>query len=142
MADLPNVIVVGKNMVSYATFPDTFKDDQNVGRFRFLDATLIKEQIAKPLNITSRYLGNEPYSKTTNIYNEELNRVLPPDVEVKIIDRKKNKDQDIISATKVRAAIANDNIELVKKYVPDTTLEFIKNNWSELQTRIKEGSIK
>ena len=30
----------------------------------------------------------------------------------------------------------------VKKYVPDTTLEFIKNNWSELQTRIKEGSIK
>ena len=56
--------------------------------------------------------------------------------------RKKNKDQDIISATKVRAAIANDNIELVKKYVPDTTLEFIKNNWSEFQTRIKEGSIK
>ena len=146
VADLPNVIVVpGKEyMVSYATFPAYFlKDDQNVGRFQAsLDATLFKEQIAKPLNITSRYLGNEPYSKTTNIYNEELNRVLPPDVEVKIIDRKKNKDQDIISATKVRAAIANDNIELVKKYVPDTTLEFIKNNWSELQTRIKEGSIK
>ena len=80
--------------------------------------------------------------KITNIYNEELNRVLPPDVEVKIIDRKKNKDQDIISATKVRAAITNDDIALVKKYVPDTTLEFIKNNWSELQTRIKEGSIK
>lgn len=79
-----------------------------------MDATLFKEQIAKPLNITSRYLGNEPYSKTTNIYNEELNRVLPPDVEVKIIDRKKNKDQDIISATKVRAAIANDDIALVK----------------------------
>ena len=133
----------GEEIFTYNIDAYFLKDDQNVGRFQAsLDATLFKEQIAKPLNITSRYLGNEPYSKTTNIYNEELNRVLPPDVEVKIIDRKKNKDQDIISATKVRAAIANDNIELVKKYVPDTTLEFIKNNWSEFQTRIKEGSIK
>ncbi|MBB1123673.1 [citrate (pro-3S)-lyase] ligase [Limosilactobacillus albertensis] len=144
--DLPNVTIVsGKEyMVSYATFPAYFlKDDQNVGRFQAsLDGTLFKEQIAKPLNITSRYLGKEPYSKTTDVYNEELSRVLPPDVEVKIIDRKQAEDQDIISATKVRAAIANDNIALVKKYVPDTTLEFIKNNWSELQTRIKEGSIK
>lgn len=145
-SDLPNVTIVpGKEyMVSYATFPAYFlKDDQNVGRFQAsLDGTLLKEQIAKPLNITSRYLGKEPYSKTTDVYNEELSRVLPPDVEVKIIDRKQAEDQDIISATKVRAAIANDNIALVKKYVPDTTLEFIKNNWSELQTRIKEGSIK
>ena len=145
-ADLPNVTVVpGKEyMVSYATFPAYFlKDDQNVGRFQAsLDGTLFKNQIAKPLNITRRYLGKEPYSKTTDVYNEELTRVLPPDVEVKIIDRKQTEDQNIISATKVRAAIANDNITLVEKYVPNTTLEFIKNNWSELRTRLKEGSIK
>lgn len=145
-ADLANVTVIpGKEyMVSYATFPAYFlKDDQNVGRFQAsLDGTLFKKQIAKPLNITRRYLGKEPYSKTTNVYNEELSRVLPPDVEVKVIDRKQNEDQDVISATKVRAAIANDNIALVEKYIPDTTLEFIRNNWSELQTRIKEGSIK
>lgn len=144
--DLKNVVVLpGKEyMVSAATFPAYFlKDDQNVGRFQAaLDATLFKEQIAKALHITRRYVGSEPYSKTTATYNEELSRVLPPDVEVRILDRQQGDDQEIISATKVRAAIANDDLALVEKYVPSTTLAFIKDNWSALQTRLKEGSIK
>ncbi|MDO4903660.1 MAG: [citrate (pro-3S)-lyase] ligase [Limosilactobacillus sp.] len=144
-ADLANVTVVpGDNyMVSYATFPAYFlKDNQDVAHFQAsLDATLFKNQVAKPLNITRRYVGSEPYSPTTDIYNQELTRVLPPDVEVKILERHANDEQDIISATKVRAAIAKDELAVVQKYVPRTTLTYIQNNWSDLRARIKEGSI-
>lgn len=144
-ADLDNVTVVpgGDYMVSYATFPAYFlKDDQNVAHFQAaLDATLFKEQIAAPLNITRRYVGSEPFSPTTDIYNQELTRVLPPEVEVKILDRAANASQDVISATKVRAAIANDELAVVQDYVPQTTLSFIQNHWSDLRARIKEGSL-
>lgn len=144
-ADLANVTVVpGDNyMVSYATFPAYFlKDNQDVAHFQAaLDAKLFKTQIAHPLNISRRYVGSEPFSKTTAIYNQELSRVLPPDVEVKILERGVNANQDVISATKVRAAIANDQLAVVENYVPPTTLSFIQDNWSDLRARIKEGSL-
>lgn len=143
--DLANVTVVpGDNyMVSYATFPAYFlKDNQDVAHFQAaLDAQLFKQQVAQPLHITRRYVGSEPFSKTTDIYNQELTRVLPPDVEVKIVDRASNAADDVISATKVRAAIANDELAVVQDYVPQTTLSFIQDNWSDLRARIKEGSL-
>lgn len=140
--DLDNVFVVpGKEyMVSYATFPAYFlKDDQNVGRYQAkLDATLFKEKIAKPLNIKYRYLGSEPYSKTTDVYNEELMKVLPPEVKVKIIERARNDQNDIITATKVREAIKQNDLSTIKHLVVPTTFEFIKEHLSDLQKRIKE----
>lgn len=146
VADLANVVVVpGKEyMVSYATFPAYFlKDNQDVAHFQAaLDAQLFKQQVALPLNIRTRYVGSEPYSPTTNIYNDELNKVLPPDVEVKVLQRAVNADKDIISATKVRAAIASGNLEAIQNYVPQSTLSFIHTHWSDLRARIKEGSLK
>lgn len=143
--DLTNVTVVpgGDYMVSYATFPAYFlKDNQDVAHFQAaLDAQLFKQQIAGPLHITRRYVGSEPFSKTTDIYNQELTRVLPPDVEVRIVERASNAADDVISATKVRAAIANDQLAVVQNYVPQPTLSFIQNNWSDLRARIKEGSL-
>lgn len=141
-ADLKNVIVVpGKEyMVSYATFPAYFlKDGQDVGRYQAkLDATLFKNKIAKPLNITARYLGSEPFSKTTDVYNEELSKVLPPEIKVKIIKRALNQDQQIITATKVRHAILTDQLAVIQTLVPSTTFDFIQKNWSELKQRAKE----
>lgn len=137
--DLKNVIVVpGKEyMVSYATFPAYFlKDDQNVGRFQAkLDAELFKNKIAAPLNITRRYLGSEPYSKTTDVYNDELSKVLPPEVEVRIIERKKNVGGKIITATQVREAIQRDDLSMIKNFVPETTFDFIKENIGLLKDR-------
>ena len=137
--DLRNVIVVpGKEyMVSYATFPAYFlKDDQNVGRFQAkLDAELFKNKIATPLNITRRYLGSEPYSKTTDVYNDELGKVLPPEVEVRIIERKKNVGGKIITATQVREAIQRNDLSMIKNFVPETTFGFIKKNIGLLKDR-------
>ncbi len=89
--DLDNVIVVngGDYMVSYATFPAYFlaSPDQAVTYQTTLDARIFRNVIAPALNITTRYVGSEPLSRTTSIYNDVLTRELPPAVEVKVIDR-------------------------------------------------------
>lgn len=139
-SDLKNVFVVSGDeyMVSYATYPAYFlKDDNHVGTFQAaLDATLFKNKIAKPLNITRRYLGTEPYSKTTDVYNEELTRILPPEIEVKIINRAKNENGEIITATKVRKAIKDNDKLRIKYLVPKTTNEYINNHFQELRMKL------
>ena len=141
--DLENVMVVpGKEyMVSYATFPAYFlKDDQNVGRYQAqLDAELFKRQIAQPLGITTRYLGSEPYSKTTDVYNEELKQVLPPEVKVKIIQRAQTADDEIITATKVRQAIREDDLQTIQRLVVPTTLKYIDQHMNELKERMNSN---
>ncbi|MDR2977486.1 MAG: [citrate (pro-3S)-lyase] ligase [Streptococcaceae bacterium] len=123
-------------MVSFATFPSYFiKDQAEITAYQTaLDAQLFKKWIIPPLGITSRYLGEEPFSEATEIYNQSLKRELSDIIEVKIIPRKKA-DQEIISATAVRQAIKENNMSKIKSFVPATTYEFIKKNLNEIQTR-------
>lgn len=141
--DFDNVLVVpGKEyMVSYATFPSYFlsSNDEMIKFQTELDADLFKKQIAPKLKITTRYLGDEPFSHTTGIYNQTLSKILPPEVNVKIVDRKTNVDGEIITATEVRKLIKEDQLEQISKFVPETTFNFIKENKIMLQDRIKKG---
>lgn len=140
--DLKNVVVVngGQYMVSFVTFPAYFiKSRSDVATYQTeLDAQVFK-RIAQALHITKRFVGQEPYSPTTEIYNQSMLKVLPPEVELEIIQRKAVGD-DIISATKVRQAIKDDNLADVQKYVPDTTYQFIKSNLAILLRRINDGN--
>jgi len=140
--DLTNVVVVngGQYMVSFVTFPAYFiKSRSEVATYQTqLDAQVFK-RIAEKLKITKRFVGDEPYSKTTAIYNQSLKKTLPPEVAVEIIDRKAL-GTDVISATKVRQAIAKDDLQTVQKYVPATTFTFIKNNLPTLLGRINDGN--
>ncbi|MDD9139011.1 [citrate (pro-3S)-lyase] ligase [Fructobacillus sp. CRL 2054] len=142
--DLPNVAVEngGDYMVSYLSFPAYFIKNQDTAiKFQTaLDATLFKEQLAKPLGIQKRYLGTEPTSHTTALYNETLQTILPPEVEVVIVPRlTQSSGQDVVSATEVRAKIKSDQIDQLNNLVPDTTLAFIKNHRTDLQDRISKG---
>ncbi|CAJ1181607.1 [Citrate [pro-3S]-lyase] ligase [Companilactobacillus crustorum] len=141
-ADLDNVQVVsgGQYMVSFVTFPSYFiKSCSEVATYQTqLDAKVFK-RIASALKITKRFVGSEPYSPTTEIYNQSLQKVLPPEVELEILDRKAI-DQDIISATKVRQAIQANDLATVQKYVPETTYKFIKDNIKTLIGRIHDGN--
>lgn len=136
---LANVVVKpgGAYMVSYTTFPAYFvADTSKIATYQAtLDATLFKHQIARPLNITTRYVGTEPYSPTTNAYNQALNAVLPPEVAVVEVDRVKNQHGDIVSATKVRAAIAADDQALAVQFLPPATAAFVTAHWQELRRR-------
>ncbi|WP_203649863.1 [citrate (pro-3S)-lyase] ligase [Secundilactobacillus yichangensis] len=144
-ADLDNVIVVngGDYMVSYVTFPAYFlaSPDHAVTYQTTLDARIFRNVIAPALNIKVRYVGSEPLSRTTNIYNEVLTRELPPAVEVKVIDRHQTLtgDQQVITATQVRQFIKNGETSSLTAFVPETTARFIQNHLTTLQKRIQEG---
>ncbi|GAB2024511.1 [citrate (pro-3S)-lyase] ligase [Lactovum odontotermitis] len=142
LADLPNVSVTtgGDYMVSFATFPSYFiKDEAGITKYQTeLDARLFGKWMVPALGITSRYLGEEPFSETTEIYNQTLKHELSGLIEVKIIPRKET-EHEIISATAVRRAIKDGELLKVKAFVPATTYRFIEENLNEIQGRIEEN---
>lgn len=141
-ADLPNVQVVsgGDYLVSAATFPAYFLDSaaSAIEAQTTLDARIFKTQLAPALHITTRFVGSEPTSRTTAIYNQVLQRELPPAVSVQVVPRTAVADQPI-SARTVRQWIQSGNLTKLNQLVPPTTAQFIKNNLSVLQSRIQEG---
>ncbi|WP_268912564.1 [citrate (pro-3S)-lyase] ligase [Lentilactobacillus sp. SPB1-3] len=140
--DLDNVIVVsgGDYMVSYLTFPAYFlkSSEETINYQTTIDARIFRNEIAEPLNISQRFVGTEPFSRTTGMYNQVLARELPPKVELKIMDRFEE-DNTPVSATKVRKLISDDDIDSIADTVPQTTFDFIQQNKTELQSRIKRG---
>lgn len=127
-AKYPNVTVVssGSYMISSATFPSYFlKDDALVTQTHArLDATLFT-RIAKELNLTCRYVGEEPFSAATSAYNEALASVLPEaGIELRVIPRKEQEGTPI-SASHVRKLIHDGRIEEIRALVPETTYEYL-----------------
>ncbi len=110
-------------LVSRATFPAYFiRNEQDADRVRAdLDVELFRSRIAPALNITKRFVGQEPFSPTTNAYNERMKELLPEaGVEFCEIPR-----LDAISASRVRALIQEGHIEETRDLVPETTYETI-----------------
>ncbi|MTV82020.1 [citrate (pro-3S)-lyase] ligase [Secundilactobacillus folii] len=143
--DLANVIVVngGDYMVSYATFPAYFlaSTDETVNYQTTLDARIFRNVIAPALSIKTRYVGSEPLSRTTGIYNQVLARELPPAVELKVIERNRvnSDDATIITATKVRQLIKTGELKQLPRLVPAATTQFIQDHLKTLQARIQKG---
>lgn len=126
-AHIKNLILhqSGDYMISHSTFPTYFiKDmakakDVNVE----LDLTLFGKRIAPALDIKKRFVGTEPYCEVTGAYNEAMKRILPRfGIEVIEIERKGG-----ISASKVREAMKNGDINLIKRLVPGSTYDIIKD---------------
>ncbi|MBP2057680.1 [citrate (pro-3S)-lyase] ligase [Lactobacillus colini] len=142
LSDLDNVCVVSSQdyQVSKATFPAYFlkSPDDLIKEQTAIDALVFKNWLAPKLNITSRYLGQEPFSKTTERYNESLIKILEPKIKVKVLNRL-TEDDKIITATEVRKLIKNNDLAGIEELVPATTFNFIKVHLTELQTRIKKG---
>lgn len=129
-AHLNNVTVLetGSYMVSSQTFPSYFlKEDVNTTAMHAsLDATIFKK-IAKTIGITKRFLGEEPFSEATAIYNKALTDVLGSDVEIEIIPRLES--QNIaVSASRVRKELLENNMDQVRLIVPPTTLKYLESD--------------
>jgi [citrate (pro-3S)-lyase] ligase len=127
-AHLPNVHIheTGDYMVSSKTFPSYFlKEDADVTDIQAsLDAKIFKEHIAPALGITTRYVGEEPLSFATNIYNNALKRIFSDTLELIIIPRKEV-DGNVISASRVRQYMKEDRVMELKNLVPETTFEYL-----------------
>ncbi len=92
-----------------------------------LDIMLFGKYIAPALNISIRFVGDEPIDNITRQYNVMLKEKLPTyDVELNIISRKKI-DGKIVSASTVRQLIKQQNIEEIRKQVPNSSMPYILN---------------
>lgn len=124
----------GPYIISSATFPSYFQKDEIavIESHANLDINIFAK-IAKILNINRRYVGEEPNSLVTNIYNQIMQKKLPENgIECIVIPRKKYESANkVISASTVRQAIKDGNFEILRELVPKTTLDFFLSEEAE-----------
>lgn len=115
----------GPYIISNATFPSYFlKDAETVIHSHALLDLTIFIKIAEVLGITRRYVGEEPTSQVTAIYNRTMQEELPKaGIECLVIPRKESQGKPI-SASTVRQAIKEGNLSAVRSLVPESTYRF------------------
>lgn len=125
---LPNVTVIpgGRYLVSSLTFPSYFtKDTQHANAHAAIDVELFLKHIAPTLGIKRRYIGTEPFSPVTEIYNRTMKeRLIPAGIEVTELPRIE-KSGSAISASHVRELLSHGNIIATKELVPITTYNYL-----------------
>lgn len=117
--------VSGPYIISNATFPSYFqKDDAAVieGHAR-LDIEIFTK-IAQTLHIQRRYVGEEPASQVTGIYNQIMQQELPKAGIDCIVVPRKAKDGRPISASTVRELLKEGAVDSLRGLVPETTRQY------------------
>ena len=127
---LPNVILhdSGPYIISNATFPSYFlKDEAAVidGHAR-LDLAVFT-RIAKALNITARYVGEEPTSQVTGLYNQIMCEQLPKAGIDCIVVPRKEANGRAISASTVRQCLQTGDWDTLETLLPRTTLDYFRS---------------
>lgn len=131
VADLNNVIChpSGPYLISASTFPSYFlKDEETVIRSHAqLDLALFVP-IAQSLGVTARYVGEEPYSLVTGLYNQIMAEQLPKaGIHCVVVPRKTSGTQ-AVSASAVRRAIHDGRLEEIRTWVPKSTWDFFHSD--------------
>lgn len=149
IASMPNVIPLrgSKYVVSNATFPSYFLKNENTNEITEkqaeLDIRVFAEYFVPLLGIKKRYVGTETYCSTTAVYNNTMKKILPEfGVEVIEVPRKfLGHNDNIISASKVRAAIKNDNLDEILDFLPTSSRSFLLSAESTpIKERIRASS--
>lgn len=124
-SDIPNCHVLSSDLylVSRATFPAYFIKDRTRADLvkADLDIAFFAGKIAPALHITTRFVGEEPFSPVTKAYNERMKELLPAHgIRLEEIPR-----YQAISASRVRELIRAGEYEQTRTLVPETTYETI-----------------
>lgn len=124
----------GQYIISNATFPSYFQKDDSavIESHANLDLSVFVK-IAEVLGINLRYVGEEPQSLVTGIYNRIMKEKLPEyGINCVIVPRKTDEENGkVISASDVRQAIKNGNFETMKNLVPESTYNFFTSPEAE-----------
>ena len=125
VADIENVSVIDGSdyAISRATFPTYFlkRLDDAADTQMLLDLDLFRRHIAPALGATVRFVGTEPTDKLTRRYNQLMHEALK---DVRETDRLE-KDGNAVSASRVRKAIEEGDMNTIRQLVPPTTLPYI-----------------
>lgn len=134
IADLKNVVLqeTGPYLISSATFPSYFLRDGDgaIQAQAALDIAVFA-RIAKTLGIQRRYVGEEPSSHVTALYNQKLAECLPQyGIECHIVPRLQTEGK-IISAGAVRQAIHDGDLNGARTMLPDSTWRYFSSPEAE-----------
>ena len=133
-AHLKNVVLhdSGPYIISNATFPSYFlKDDSAVIQGHAKLDLAIFVRIARALGVTVRFVGEEPASQVTGLYNEIMAAQLPENgIDCVILPRKQALGK-VISASTVRAALQAGDWQTLSQLVPQTTLDYFRSSEAE-----------
>ena len=125
VADIKNVTVIDGSdyAISRATFPTYFlkRLDDAADTQMLLDLDLFRRHIAPALGATVRFVGTEPTDQLTRRYNQLMHEAL---TDVRETDRLA-KDGNAISASRVRKAMEQGDMNTIRQLVPPTTLPYI-----------------
>lgn len=125
VADIENVSVIDVSdyAISRATFPTYFlkRLDDAADTQMLLDLDLFRRHIAPALGATVRFVGTEPTDQLTRRYNQLMHEALK---DVRETDRLE-KDGNAVSASRVRKAMEEGDMNTIRQLVPPTTLPYI-----------------
>lgn len=134
-AHLKNIVIhdTGAYIISSATFPSYFqKDDEAVIESHANLDLSVFVRIAEVLGITARYVGEEPKSLVTGIYNRIMSEKLPEHgVKCVVVPRKAEESGQVISASNVRQAIKEGRLEEIRELVPESTYRYFASPEAE-----------
>ena len=133
VADLPNVMVIpsGRFIISSLTFSEYFNKSELQEREidTSMDILIFAKEIAPCLHITKRFAGEEPFDKITKQYNESMESILPEyGIEFVEIPRKQSNDE-VISASRVRKLLEERDFAAIKELVPESTFKYLVEKW-------------
>lgn len=143
-AHIGNVTVVGggRYAVSSLTFPSYFTRESAVAdAHAAIDTEIFAEHIAPALGISKRFVGTEPFSQVTDLYNQRMKQRLPQSgVEVVELPRVKHQGH-AISASTVRRLLIQGDFAAVRALVPDTTYRFLtSDDCLPILQKLREGA--
>ncbi|WED23942.1 [citrate (pro-3S)-lyase] ligase [Vibrio sp. JC009] len=125
-------------MISRATFPSYFLKDEGIINFAHtaIDLQLFRSYLAPALGITHRFVGTEPICKVTNFYNQQMHQWLAtPTLEsdpISLIEIPRCEEAELpISASLVRNLLFQNRWDDIKKIVPVTTFDYLRELFSE-----------
>lgn len=140
---LPNVILhdSGPYIISNATFPSYFLRDETAvieGHAKLDLAIFVK--IAEALNVTVRYVGEEPNSQVTGLYNQIMRTELPKSGVDCIVIPRKTFENRVISASDVRKYLQSEDWEALRNLVPESTFSYFRSpEAADVMKRIKSA---
>jgi [citrate (pro-3S)-lyase] ligase len=130
MAHLPacRVLPGGPYVISLHTFPAYFSEAEEHGAHHAaLDLHLFGQRIAPALGVSRRFVGTEPASAVTAAYNEAMRAILPAyGVAVQEVPRLEAGGA-IISASRLRAALAAGDMDEALRHAPASTAAFLQS---------------
>lgn len=127
---LKNVLVIpsGKFVISYMTMPIYFEKEMRQDDIwdASSDLQIFCEKIAPVLEITVRFMGEEPRDKITKQYNDML-RELAPLYDISFIEIPRLKlGGEIVSAKNVRDWLSVGRFDLVERVTPVENREILQ----------------